>query len=408
MRAVSEFEAIKVPAHYEQGELVRPAADVLFLGTPQTEESIYNRLVRERNYSSFCVPARYPKIDKLDVYKIQRDDALTVDVLAPFIKESIEKDPSLINKPVDPTRFGEDDLISREAKGKAFFGLQYMLDTSLSDADRYPLKQNDLIVLSVNAHKAPVTIQWGMDTDKRNVRHDIPNVGFTGDFCLGPLFIDKDYRDYTGSICFVDPSGRGADETAWSIVKTLNGVLYVCKIGGHSGSVNDSYLKIARDAKHYGVNLIQIEPNFAPGVWINGFQPILTRVWPKGCTVEEAAWAKGRKEQRIIDTLEPVMNTHRLVVDESVARDQTFVYQLTHITRDRSSLRHDDRVDSLAGAVSYFQRVLEMDMEDSAKAIHEMELEEMLEDFLETARSGPLAIRQKSRNKGTEVYQWRT
>ena len=45
MRAVSEFEAIKVPAHYEQDELIRPAADVLFLGTPQTEESIYNRLV---------------------------------------------------------------------------------------------------------------------------------------------------------------------------------------------------------------------------------------------------------------------------------------------------------------------------------------------------------------------------
>ena len=127
MRAVSEFEAIKVPAHYEQDELIRPAADVLFLGTPQTEESIYNRLVRERNYSSFCVPARYPKIDKFDVYKIQRDDALTVDVLAPFITKSIEKDPSLIDKPVGPTRFGEDDLISREAKGKAFFGLQYML-----------------------------------------------------------------------------------------------------------------------------------------------------------------------------------------------------------------------------------------------------------------------------------------
>ena len=114
----------------------------------------------------------------------------------------------------------------------------------------------------------------------------------------------------------------------------------------------------------------------------------------------------GRKEQRIIDTLEPVMNTHRLVVDESVAKDQTFVYQLTHITRERASLKHDDRIDSLAGAISYFQRVLEMDMEDSAKAIAEMELDEMLEDFLITARSSPLGMRQTSRD-GTEVYQWK-
>ena len=76
-------------------------------------------------------------------------------------------------------------------------------------------------------------------------------------------------------------------------------------------------------------------------------RPVLVRVWPRGCTFEEAAWAKGRKEQLIIDTLESVMNKYLLVVDESVARDQTFVYQLTHITRERASLRYDDRVDSL-------------------------------------------------------------
>lgn len=406
MRAVSEFEAIKVPAHYEEDQLVRPAADVLFLGTPQTEESIYNRLVRERSYTSYCVPARYPSVDKFNVYDLQRDDGLLVNILADFIKTNIEKDPTLSGKPVDPARFGEDDLINREAKGKAFFGLQYMLDTTLSDADRYPLKQNDLMVMGVNATKAPVTIQWGQDTDKKNVRNDIPNVGFTGDFFLGPLFSDGEWRDYTGSILFVDPAGRGADETAWAIVKTLNGVLYVCKVGGHNGDINEAYMKIARDAKHYDVSLISIEPNFAPGVWISGFQPVLGRVWPQGCTVEEAEWAKGRKEERIIDTLEPVMATHRLVVDESVARDQTLIYQMTHITRERGSLKHDDRVDALAGAVSYFQRVLEMDMNQAAKEISEQETMEMLEDFMETAKNG-ISMRFKSRRADTEVYQWR-
>ncbi len=406
MRAISEFEAIKVPAHYDNEELTRPAADVLFLGTPQTEESIYNRLVRERHYSSFCVPARYPGADKSSVYKIQRDDGLTVDILAPFMQVALQKDAKIAGKPVDPARFGEDDLLGREAKGKAFFGLQYMLDTTLSDSDKYPLKQNDCVVLGVNATKAPITIQWGQDTDKKNIRNDIPNVGFTGDYFLGPLFTDKEWREYNGSILFVDPAGRGADETAWAIVKTLNGILYVCKIGGHNGNVNDSYLKIARDAKHYGVNLIHIEPNFAPGVWIAGFHPVLTKVWPGGCTVEEAEWAKGRKEERIIDTLEPVLATHRLVIDETVARDQTFVYQLTHITRDRGSLKHDDRIDALAGAVSHFQRILEMDMTQAAKEVQEAELMEMLDEFVETAKS-PMSTRLRSRKKNTEVYQWR-
>lgn len=406
MRSLSEFEAIKVPVHYEDGELVRPAADVLFLGTPQTEESIYNRLIRDRGYKSFCIPARYPAVDKQNVYEIKTLDGHTVNLLAPFVREDVDKDSTLANKPTDPTRFGEDDLISRESKGKAFFALQYQLDTTLSDADRYPLKQHDLIVMGVNATKAPITVQWGQDTDKKNIRGDIPNVGFTGDTFLGPLFADSEWRDYTGSILFVDPAGRGADETAWSIVKTLNGVLYVCRVGGHVGDINESYLKIARDAKHYDVNMIHIEPNFAPGVWIAGFQPVLAKVWPGGCTVEEAAWAKARKEQRIIDTLEPVMATHRMVVDESVARDDILMYQLTHITRERGSLKHDDRVDSLAGAISYFQRVLEMDMASAARSIHEQELEDMLNDFLDTATSGPLAVRHKSRNKDTEVYSW--
>ena len=151
--------------------------------------------------------------------------------------------------------------------------------------------------------------------------------------------------------------------------------------------------------------MISIVPNFAPGVWISGFQPVLAKVWPGGCTVEEAAWAKGRKEERIIDTLEPVMATHRLVVDESVARDQTLIYQLTHITRERASLKHDDRVDALAGAVSHFQRVLEMDMDQAAKDISELETQEMLDDFIETAKHG-IAMRFKSKRKGTEVYQW--
>ena len=401
MNAIAEYEAIKVPAHYEDKELVRPAADVLFLGTPQTEESIYNRLVRERNYTSFCVPARYVSQDKINVYDIKRDDGISVNILAPFIKEA----PSnFAGRPVDPKRFGEDDLLAREAKGKSFFTLQYMLDTTLSDADRYPLKQSDLMVMGVNATKAPITVQWGKDSDKKNVRNDILNVGFTGDVLMGPLFVDDEWREYTGSILFVDPSGRGADETAWAIVKTLNGVLYVNRIGAHQGDVAEAYLKIAKDAKHYDVNLIQVEPNYAGSVWIAGFSPVLQKVWAGGCHVEEAEWSRNQKEQRIIDTMEPVMNTHRLVVDESVARDQTFIYQLTHITRQRGSLKHDDRLDALAGAVSYFQRVLELDMDKSAEEIREQELDDMLEDFIETAKT-PNMMRLKGRRKNTEIYQ---
>ena len=61
-------------------------------------------------------------------------------------------------------RFGEEELIKIESKGRASFALQYMLDTSLSDAERYPLRQFNLITMAINPMKAPLTVQWGRET----------------------------------------------------------------------------------------------------------------------------------------------------------------------------------------------------------------------------------------------------
>lgn len=427
LKSVLEFESIKVPALLaDDGTVLRPAGDVLFLGTPQTAESIYNRLIRERGYNCFCVPARYPPEDKLKSYVVKRNSGEEINVLAPYLRERMN-DPALGivlgRTPTDPKRFSDEDLLAREAKGKAYFLLQFMLDTTLSDAERYPLKQNDLIVMPLNFSKAPMTIQWGRHSDRINVRDDIPNVGFTGDYFMGPLFADKEWREYTGSVMFVDPSGRGKDETAWAVVKALNGILYVLKVGGFNGPVEEAYVKIAVDAKLYDVNLIQIEPNFAPGVWIAGFHPVLSRVWPGGkvtrrirkdepipsdttgaCTVEEAEWARGMKEARIIDTLEPVINTHRLVVDEAVARDEVLMFQFTHITKERNSLAHDDRVDALAGAVAYFVQALTMDSVTAAKEVIEAELDAELEDFIESCR-GMLGRARKARGRDREEVE---
>ena len=56
----------------------------------------------------------------------------------------------------DPDRFSEEDLIEREASmGRSNYMLQFQLDTSLSDAEKFPLKMADLIVTSVNPTEAP-------------------------------------------------------------------------------------------------------------------------------------------------------------------------------------------------------------------------------------------------------------
>jgi hypothetical protein len=72
--------------------------------------------------------------------------------------------------------------------------------TRASDAECYPLRQQDLVVLEVSPLRAPMVVQWGIDTSNRkNVIHDIPNLGFSGDQLHRPLFMDDEWRPY---VCF--------------------------------------------------------------------------------------------------------------------------------------------------------------------------------------------------------------
>ena len=108
--------------------------------------------------------------------------------------------------------------------------------------------------------------------------------------------------------------------------------------------------------------------------------------------------AKGQKETRIIDTLGPVLTQHRMVVAESFLRQDAateernyaFLYQLTHITRDRGALTHDDRVDAVAGAVAHFQRAMMMDVDQAAKAMRDEEMLAEIEDFSKASISRPI------------------
>ena len=158
------FDDVEVPANsatdlmrekllqlVTEGESVlTPKADsrILFLGTPQTTFTIY-RTLRERNYRPFVWPARYPK--SLVGYE---------DVLAPQLIADIDEKghDKLAWQPTD-TRFSEINLLEREhSMSKSNFMLQFMLDTSLSDSLKFPLKLSDFMVLPLDPKKGPSEI----------------------------------------------------------------------------------------------------------------------------------------------------------------------------------------------------------------------------------------------------------
>jgi hypothetical protein len=226
---------------------------------------------------------------------------------------------------------------------------------------RFPLRVQDLIVLEVDDH-APEKVVWSSGAEYRIT--DLPSVGFSGDYYHRPAFIHGEWLELDGCVMFVDPSGKGSDETAYAIVGQLNGNLYVLEVGAYAEGYTDVVLEgLAKAAKRRNVNLILLEDQFGQGMLQSLLQPFLREHHP--CTIEPVR-SNVQKERRIINALEPVMNQHRLVINRSVieqdsrGRDDESVetslayqlfHQLTHITVEPKCLQHDDRLDALAGAI---------------------------------------------------------
>jgi hypothetical protein len=364
---IKEFDAVIVPG----GEIV-------YLGTPQTEMSLYNSLP-ERGYDVRVWPARYPK-----------NVAMYADRLAPALIAAMVANPALVDDcngrgaPTDPARFHDIDLLEREASyARSGFALQFMLDTSLSDSLRYPLKLSDLMCMGLTNQRAPVAVTWGSSPDL--LAQNVPIVGLSGDRWYRPMFISKDFDLFQGVAMAIDPSGRGSDETGYAVVAMCYGFLYVLEVGGLRDGYSDVTLQtLAEVAKRNGVNHIIIEENFGGGMFLKLLTPFLVRTHP--VTTEEIN-SSIQKEKRIIDTLEPLFNQHRVIFDEKLVLTDSEVdepkyqlfYQLTRITKDKGALSKDDRLDALAMACGYWVEQMDKDVksteEERKAALLDLELE---------------------------------
>lgn len=365
--AVKEFDAI-----------LKPGGRILYLGTPQTEMSLYN-LLPERGYEVRIWPALYPELSQVIKYQGK---------LAPMITKALEASSDNAGMPTDPRRFDEADLMERKSSyGKAGFALQFQLDTSLSDADRYPLKVSDLVIQNLNPTMGHLKVAWAAAPEL--CINDLPNVALTGDRFYRPMWHADDMSEYTGAVMSIDPSGRGKDETGYACIKALAGNLFLTEAGGITGGYEmDTLEALAYAAKRNQVKYIIIEANFGDGMFTQLLKPVLARIYP--CTVEEVKHST-QKEARIIDTLEPVMSSHRLIVDQRViqkdfdtAKDVKYslFYQLTRITRDRGALVHDDRLDALAIAVNYWVESMARDNNKAASEIKGMAIDRELKKYM--------------------------
>ena len=397
----------------EAESILTPKSDsrIMYLGTPQTTFTIYRRLA-ERNYRPLVWPARYPRQDKLSKYE---------GILAPEIQEDVDMGAEEW-APTDD-RFTDEDLIEREASmGRSNFMLQFQLDTTLSDAQKFPLKMADLIVTSVNPNTAPENIIWCSDPSK--VIRDAPTVGLPGDYFYSPMQLVGEWSSYDETICSVDPSGRGTDETAAAFLSQRNGLIYLHEMSAYRDGYSDStLLDILSKCRDYGVTSLVIETNFGDGIVGELFKKHLINT-KQHINIEEVR-ANVRKEDRIIDSLEPVLNQHRLIVDRGVidwdyasnkdspAEERLLYmlfYQMSRMCREKRAVKHDDRLDCLAQGVKYFTDALSISAQDQIQMRKNEEWNNMLAEFLDDPQASAnhmvlgMNLEQRQQARGLEDY----
>jgi hypothetical protein len=381
---------------------------IIYLGTPQTEDSLYVKLP-ERGYSLRIWPARFPDAKLLTAYAAMG---------AQLFPEATQllTEGAVIGAPTDAERFTEEDLLSREKEyGPTGWQLQFMLNPSLADAERYPLKLRDLVIGSFDSELVPNKVIWSGDRDY--TAEDLHSVGLSGDKFQRRMVVRdtmthqevSGFGPYEGTgLLTIDPSGRGKDETSWNVTKMLNGQIFLVAQGGFRGNGYDeeTLTKLALIYNRFDCGKVRIEANFGDGMYTKLLSPIFKKHCGRGLDPDEVEFKNQtvQKELRIIDVLEPLMSNHKLIVDESVVRDdwnradpsdpdrlaRMLFYQLTRLTRERGCLKFDDRIDCLAMACHYWLSSVGKDVDENIKGKREEALLETVKRWKEQAETGSM------------------
>lgn len=346
--------------------------DIIYLGTPQSTDSIYNNLPG-RGFDVRIWPARYPTKAEIDTYG---------GFLAPMLAADLEKNPELgepkwgltgkRGMPTAPEMFDEDQLTLKEMDQTSVkFDLQFMLNTRLSDADKYPLRISDLVFAPMTLEKGPSMPIWS--AHEACIIKNAPRPGNKPSDQFRRMYPGEyEWLPWSRKFAYIDPSGGGAngDEMSLSIVFVLGNFVYLWDcIGFKGGYARPELVKVVHACRDAGVREVMVEDNYGNGALKAAIAPVFVEEgWPVSL---EGDWSKGQKELRIIDALEPLMNTHRVVVNENlIDKDHQSIqkyeagirkvfslfHQMSHITRVKGCLTHDDRVESFASAVA---RVME-------------------------------------------------
>ena len=415
--------------------------DILYLGTPQSKDSVYNTL-QGRGFEIRIWPGRYPGFIKdAKTGEVTDESEKYAGRLAPLIAQRMQDDPTLRTgggidgtrgQPTDPGRYTDADLVEKELdKGPEDFQLQYMLDTSLMDAMRQQLRLSDLVVANFAPDLLPEVIGW-----QAAAKYEVP-LGQDFPVSMAKMYYaaptDASFVKPDDVFMYIDPAGGGSDEIGFGVACAVGPYVHLLDAGGLKGGLNPVNDKeLCEIMRRNRVQRIKVEANMGHGLFSIALRSILNETEDlkhlSNCIVDE--YSTGQKELRVIHSMVSAMQRHRVVVHQQVFEsDKRYMqqhsqdartgyslwYQLANITSDRGSLPHDDRIEAAAGAIREFKHVLDQDAHRAAEARKQKAHTEFMQnpmgynDFSGKYRTGTRAaldrnIQRSNRYKKNESY----
>lgn len=378
--------------------------EIMYLGTPQTKDSIY-RLLPNRGYDVRVWCGRYPTDEELQRYGA----GVTI---APMIMQALLANPELQTgggiegtrgQPTDDGHISEAVLQEKELEyGEEGFSLQYMLDTTLSDALRTKIKLSDMMVLPVDNNLVPEKLHWNGDPSKL-LKDAKPNVqDFRMYYAAG---VSEKFVTLENKVMTLDPAGAGGDELSFAAGGATNSYIYLLSVGGFVGGTTKPNIEaVIEKMISLDIKVLDIEKNMGHGTVTALFverlealrnlakqrsdevSPMCTRLGLTHRELERTLhlmgvteyYVTGQKEKRIIDTISPLTRRHKLVVALQALEDDwlycqkhspekrlqfSAFQQMGNITYDRNSLVHDDRADCVQRLVEVLAPHLSKDEE---------------------------------------------
>jgi hypothetical protein len=291
-----------------------------------------------------------------------------------------------------------------------------MLDTSLVDAMRQQIKLRDLVIGDFDKDSVPEIVTWAAEP---KLRIELgPEFPVSKAELYRPAYLSDRFIALSQITAYVDPAGEGGDELAVTAGGTAGPYIHITGILGLKGGLsNDNLEKFAQFVIQQGIKRVLVEDNMGAGtvskLIINYFMGLGKDGRPRvpGVAVEDRH-ASGQKERRIIDTVRPVVQRHRLIIHRTALdmdlectkqypmdkrNSRSLFLQMHSITTDRGCLDKDDRIDALEGLIRELATTLVVDEDKLARAQDKADFQKFLKDPMDSQQ-----FKSRSRAKPTQ------